>query len=143
MVQNRMYGFAAEFTANIEVTNKDDKYELKFANRDEIVEYIFGKEWAKDPADEIPGNEVVGVVKESVAEVEFSEGQTLVLDKVGNCIVIFHYETEEGRDGPFESDIIKGHYFKDEEGHTWDLRSDFGINGGLNESYTQFNIGEI
>lgn len=143
MVQNRMYGFAAEFPANIEVTNKDDKYELKFANRDEIVEYIFGKEWAKDPADEIPGNEVVGVVKESVAEVEFSEGQTLVLDKVGNGIVIFHYETEEGRDGPFESDIIKGHYFKDEEGHTWDLRSDFGINGGLNESYTQFNIGEI
>ena len=143
MVQDKIYGFAAEFPANIEVTNKDDKYELKFTSRDEIVEYLFGKEWAKDPTEEVPGNEVIGVVKESVAEVEFSEGQTLVLDKVGNGIVIFHYETEEGRDGPFESDIIKGHYFKDEEGHTWDLKSDFGIKGGLNESYSQFNIGDI
>ena len=51
-IQDRMYGLAVEFPANIQVTNKDDKYELTFDGRDQIVEIVFGKEWVKEPTED-------------------------------------------------------------------------------------------
>ena len=58
-IQKRMYAFAAELPANIEI---DDKQGLKFNSRDDIVEIIFGKEWVEETRED---NEVVGVIKES------------------------------------------------------------------------------
>ena len=83
MVQNKIYGFAAEFPNNIEVTNKDDKYELKFNKLDDIVEIIFGKEWVKKAEEELPGNEVVGL-KESYDQFN-----------IGNIEVVYNPQTQE------------------------------------------------
>ena len=52
-IQKRMYAFAAEMPHNIEVTNKEDKYELSFGSLDKTVEIIFGKQWVKE-TEEIP-----------------------------------------------------------------------------------------
>ena len=79
-IQNRMYALAAEMPANIEITNKDDKYDLKFTNRDEIVEIIFGKEWVKETT---PDNEVVGL-KESYDQFN-----------IGNIEVVYNPQTQE------------------------------------------------
>lgn len=79
-IQSRMYAFAAEMPANIEITNKDDKYDLKFTNRDEIVEIIFGKEWVKETT---PDNEVVGL-KESYDQFN-----------IGNIEVVYNPQTQE------------------------------------------------
>ena len=58
-IQDRMYGLAVEFPANIQVTNKDDKYELTFDGRDQIVEIVFGKEWVKEPTEDNKVPEIV------------------------------------------------------------------------------------
>lgn len=80
-IQSRMYAFAAEMPANIEIEVKDqDKYSLKFTNRDEIVEIIFGKEWVKDIT---PDNEVVGL-KESYDQFN-----------IGNIEVVYNPQTQE------------------------------------------------
>ena len=70
MVQDRMYGFVAELPHSLEVTNKDDKYELEFTNADNTVEMIFGKEWVKEPTED---NKVVGVIKESYEQFNIGE----------------------------------------------------------------------
>ena len=57
---------------------------------------------------------------------EFSEGQRIVIDKYDDKIVQFHYETEEGKDGPFESEIYDKTKFKDDDGEEWDIEKDFG-----------------
>ena len=62
---------------------------------------------------------------------EFIEGQTIVIDKYNDKIVQFHYETEDGKDGPFESEIYDKTKFKDDDGEEWDIVKDFG--GKLNE----------
>lgn len=80
-IQSRMYALAAEMPANIEIEVKDqDKYSLKFTNRDEIVEIIFGKEWVKDAT---PDNEVVGL-KESYDQFN-----------IGNIEVVYNPQTQE------------------------------------------------
>ncbi len=86
-IQNRMYAFAVEVPYNIEVTNKDDKYELSFANTDEVVAMIFGKEWVKEPT---PDNEVVGVIKESQKINEAYEQFN-----IGDIEVVFNPDTYE------------------------------------------------
>lgn len=68
-IQNRMYALAHEVPFNIEVTNKDNKYELKFNNTDEVVEMLFGKDWVKETT---PDNEVVGL-KESYEQFNIGE----------------------------------------------------------------------
>lgn len=80
-IQSRMYALAAEMPANIEIEVKDqDKYSLKFTNRDEIVEIIFGKEWVKETT---PDNEVVGL-KESYDQFN-----------IGNIEVVYNPQTQE------------------------------------------------
>ena len=134
MVQDKIYGFAAEFPANIEVTNKDDKYELKFASRDEIVEYLFGKEWAKDPAEEIPGNKVIGIVKES----SLTESDIKVGDKVE---IINSNDLHNGKKGEvtFIDDSITTVKLDNGRAFNYDKNQV----KKLTESYSQFNIGDI
>jgi len=65
MVQNRMYGLAAEIPNTIKVkVDKDNKAEMTFGSLDDVVKLLFGEKYVKDTI-EIPGNEVVGIVKES------------------------------------------------------------------------------
>lgn len=81
MVQDRIYGFAAEFPMNIEISNKDDKYTLKFNSIDEVVEELFGKEWVKEV--EIP--EVITPLKESTeSENELKTMLEKILEETGN-----------------------------------------------------------
>ena len=84
-IQNRMYGFAVELPVNIEVNDKG----LTFNDTDKIVEIVFGKEWVKDYS-EIPGNEVIGIVKDSKKLTESYEQFN-----IGNIEVVFNPETYE------------------------------------------------
>ena len=79
-IQKRMYAFAAEMPHNIEITNKDDKYELSFGSLDKTVEIIFGKQWVKE-VEEVP--EVVEL-KESYEQFN-----------IGDIEVVFNPETYE------------------------------------------------
>lgn len=79
-IQKRMYAFVAEMPHSIEVTNKDDKYELTFSNPDQIVEMIFGKEWVEEK------EEVPEVVKINESYEQFN---------IGDIEVIFNPETYE------------------------------------------------
>lgn len=79
-IQDRMYGLAVEFPANIQVTNKDDKYELTFDGRDQIVEIVFGKEWVKEPTEDNKVPEMV-TPEQGLQEAETnSEADTLIRD---------------------------------------------------------------
>ena len=79
-IQDRMYGLAVEFPANIQVTNKDDKYELTFDGRDQIVEIVFGKEWVKEPAEDNKVPEMV-TPKQGLQEAETNpEADNLIKD---------------------------------------------------------------
>ena len=79
-IQKRMYAFAAEMPHNIEISNKDDKYELSFGSLDKTVEIIFGKQWVKE-TEEVP--EVVEL-KESYEQFN-----------IGDIEVVFNPETYE------------------------------------------------
>ena len=79
-IQDRMYGLAVEFPANIQVTNKDDKYELTFDGRDQIVEIVFGKEWVKEPTEDNKVPEMV-TPKQGLQEAETNpEADALIKD---------------------------------------------------------------
>ena len=86
-IQKRMYAFAVEVPHQIEVSNKDDKYELSFSNLDQVVEMVFGKEWIKETT---PDNEVVGVIKESQKINEAYEQFN-----IGDIEVVFNPDTYE------------------------------------------------
>lgn len=79
-IQKRMYAFAAELPANIEI---DDKQGLKFNSRDDIVEIIFGKEWVEEPREDNKIPEVLGL-KESYEQFN-----------IGDIEVVFNPETYE------------------------------------------------
>jgi hypothetical protein len=79
-IQKRMYAFAAEMPHNIEVSNKEDKYELSFGSLDKTVEIIFGKQWVKE-TEEIPE-----VVELKEAYEQFN---------IGDIEVVFNPETYE------------------------------------------------
>lgn len=80
-IQDRMYGFAVEFPLTTEITNKDDKYELKFNTVDDIVEVVFGKEWVREK-EEVPA--VINPIKESYSQFN-----------IGDIEVVFNPETYE------------------------------------------------
>ena len=79
-IQKRMYAFATELPFNTEITNKDDKYELKFNTVDDMVEIVFGKEWVEEK-EEIP----------EVVELQESYSQF----NIGDIEVVFNPETYE------------------------------------------------
>lgn len=83
-IQKRMYAFAAELPANIEV---DEKKGLKFNSRDDIVEIIFGKEWVEETRED---NEVVGVIKE-----EENLNESYSQFNIGEIEVVFNPDTYE------------------------------------------------
>ena len=155
-IQKRMYAFAAEVPYNIEVTNKDDKYELKFSNLDQVVEMVFGKEWVKETT---PDNEVIGVIKEGnlpniskfIYDLDKDEGNAwsaehYTKDGNGNKIIIV---SKNGKSNNSAEDIkkaveekypkLKGEITENKAG-VW-----FYLNESqkLTEAYEQFNIGEI
>jgi hypothetical protein len=79
-IQDRMYGFATEFPASIQISNKNDKYELSFTTLDQIVEKLFGKEWVKETSED---NKIVGL-KESYSQFN-----------IGDIEVVFNPDTYE------------------------------------------------
>ena len=84
-IQDRMYGFAVELPANIEVNDKG----LSFNDVDKIVEIVFGKEWVKEYS-EISGDKVKEVIKDSKKLTESYEQFN-----IGNIEVVFNPETYE------------------------------------------------
>ena len=125
MVQNRMYGLAAEIPNTIKVkVDKDNKAEITFGSLDDVVKLLFGEKYVKDTI-EIPGNEVVGIVKES----EEVEALWKYIDSKPNL----HY-LKDLKNPKEVSDCINIEAKKDKE---------LAKLAGLKESYQQFNIGEI
>lgn len=129
-IQDRMYGLAVEFPANIQVTNKDDKYELTFDGRDQIVEIVFGKEWVKEPTEDNKVPEMV-TPKQGLKE-------TSIGDKVE---IINSNDLHNGKRGKvtfIDDEIIT---VKLDDGKSFNY--DHNQIKKINESYQQFNIGEI
>lgn len=88
-IQDRMYGLAVEFPANIQVTNKDDKYELTFDGRDQIVEIVFGKEWVKEPTEDNKVPEMVTPkqgLKESYQQFNIGEIEVVFNPDTYECL---------------------------------------------------------
>ena len=173
MIQNRMYGLAAEFPANIEIKNKDDKYELSFTSIDQIVEILFGKKWMKEK-EEIP--EVVELTENAKADVlikdyfnnkmDLSELHDKLEKVFGNKKdAVEYFADNEKRLKNLTEDIeakmyIDEYYPSEEEanavaakfkeqgraakvekqGNEYAVWVSF---GKVNESYSQFNIGDI
>ena len=86
MVQNRMYGLAAEIPNTIKVkVDKDNKAEMTFGSLDDVVKLLFGEKYVKDTT-EIPGNEVVGVIKESYQQFNIGEIEVVFNPDTFECL---------------------------------------------------------
>ena len=123
-IQDRMYAFAAEMPNNIEISNNNDKYELKFNTFDDIVEIVFGKEWVKE--------------KEEIPEVIKLKEDLKIGDKAQ---IVNSNELHNGKKGEvtyIDSDIIT---VKLDNGRSFNY--DKNQVKKLNEAYEQFNIGNI
>ena len=127
MVQNRMYGLAAEIPNTIKVkVDKDNKAEMSFGSLDDVVKLLFGEKYVKDTI-EIPGNEVVGIVKES-------ENKTI--SKI--------FDTEEELKKFVSKNKLKTYDITELKNGKWELKyNPDKKENKLKESYQQFNIGEI
>lgn len=122
MIQDRMYGLAAEIPNTIKVkVDKDNKAEMTFGSLDEVVELLFGKKYVKEVPED---NKVVGIVKES--------GLT---HRCLNCNKVI----EGYSDSEFCPECEKK--LTDEEKQA--ARDNSISKGVIKESYQQFNIGEI
>ena len=128
-IQDRMYGLAVEFPANIEVTNKDDKYELTFDGRDQIVEIIFGKEWVKEPTEDNKVPEMVTPKQGLKEEADF--------------VIEEYYSNEEDAKEAAKKYSQSKINFNGSEYELLVPAKEYYSNGSLTESYQQFNIGEI
>ena len=129
-IQDRMYAFAAEMPNNIEISNNNDKYELKFNTFDDIVEIVFGKEWVKEP-EEIP--EVLELKENANAD---------SLIKVGDKVEIINSnDLHNGKKGEvtFIDDFITTVKLDNGRAFNYDKNQV----KKLNEAYEQFNIGNI
>lgn len=121
-IQDRMYGFAVEFPLTTEITNKDDKYELKFNTIDDIVEVVFGKEWVKEK-EEIP--EVIELTEDIESDMYIDE----------------YYSSEEDAQRVADKFKAEGRNAKiEKQGNEYAVWVSY---GKMNESYSQFNIGDI
>ena len=120
-IQKRMYAFAAELPANIEI---DDKQGLKFNSRDDIVEIIFGKEWVEEPREDNKIPEVLDLK-------ENEEADTLIKDYYKNKMDLetLHNKLEK----LFGNKKDAAEYFAANDNRIKNLK----------ESYEQFNIGDI
>ena len=86
MVQNRMYGLAAEIPNTIKVkVDKDNKAEMTFGSLDDVVKLLFGEKYVKETT-EIPGNEVVGVIKESYQQFNIGEIEVVFNPDTFECL---------------------------------------------------------
>ena len=85
MVQNRMYGLAAEIPNTIKVkVDKDNKAEMTFGSLDDVVELLFGKSYVKE--------------KEEAPEVKASEStlkESYQQFNIGEIEVVFNPDTFE------------------------------------------------
>lgn len=128
-IQDRMYGLAVEFPANIQVTNKDDKYELTFDGRDQIVEIVFGKEWVKEPTEDNKVPEMV-TPKQGLKEED-------------DFVIEEYYPSEEDAKEAAKKYSQSKINFNGSEYELLVPAKEYYSNGSLTESYQQFNIGEI
>lgn len=128
-IQDRMYGLAVEFPANIQVTNKDDKYELTFDGRDQIVEIVFGKEWVKEPTEDNKVPEMVTPEQGLKEEADF--------------VIEEYYSSEEDAKEAAKKYSQSKINFNGSEYELLVPAKEYYSKGSLTESYQQFNIGEI
>lgn len=128
-IQDRMYGLAVEFPANIQVTNKDDKYELTFDGRDQIVEIVFGKEWVKEPTEDNKVPEMV-IPKQGLKE-------------EADFVIEEYYSNEEDAKEAAKKYSQSKINFNGSEYELLVPAKEYYSKGSLTESYQQFNIGEI
>lgn len=128
-IQDRMYGLAVEFPANIQVTNKDDKYELTFDGRDQIVEIVFGKEWVKEPTEDNKVPEMVTPEQGLKEEADF--------------VIEEYYSNEEDAKEAAKKYSQSKINFNGSEYELLVPAKEYYSKGSLTESYQQFNIGEI
>lgn len=126
-IQGMIEKVIVEFPVGISTT--DDS--LKFDSREDVIEIIFGKQWIKEEPKEVepsvPGTEVIKESKASVEEL------WKYIDSKPNLKYI-----KDIKDNPQEvSNMLNIEAKKDKELYRLLHES------SLNESYQQFNIGEI
>lgn len=131
-IQKRMYGLAVEMPNNIEIINTDNKYELKFNTVDDIVNILFGKEWIKEVRED---NKVIGLKEKKVNESENSKADNLIKDYFNNKIKTLD-ELHDKLEKLFKTKKDAVEYLVNNESR---LKKE----AKMNESYEQFNIGEI
>jgi len=131
-IQKRMYGLAVEMPNNIEIINTDNKYELKFNTVDDIVNILFGKEWIKEVRED---NKVIGLKEKKVNESENSKADNLIKDYFNNKIKTLD-ELHDKLEKLFKTKKDAVEYLANNESR---LKKE----AKMNESYEQFNIGEI
>lgn len=138
-IQDRMYAFAAEMPNNIEISNNNDKYELKFNTFDDIVEIVFGKEWVAEPKED---NKVVGIIKESKDYDDFKDLYNYYNnDRYGDDDPNFEAPEKEVKE-KFKELISNGYIVTN--GRQINLEDIKDLKEStLNEAYEQFNIGNI
>lgn len=139
-IQDRMYAFAAEMPNNIEISNNNDKYELKFNTFDDIVEIVFGKEWVKE-TEKIPEvlkleeNQQINSLKK-----DYEDFRDLYNyynnDRYGESDLNFSAPEDEVKQR-FKELISNGYITTNgRQINIDDIKN-------LNEAYEQFNIGNI
>ncbi len=85
MIQDRMYGLAAEVPHTIKIKDdKDNKTEMSFSSLDEVVELVFGKKYVKEVSEDNEVKEVQEPIKESYEQFN-----------IGNIEVVFNPSTFE------------------------------------------------
>lgn len=66
----------------------------------------------------------IQALMEEKAKSQYDKNQFIVIDNIKDDLVQYHYETENGKDGPYESEL-NNNEFKDEDGYIWNLNTDF------------------
>ena len=140
-IQERMYAFAAEVPHQVEVKSKDDKYELSFSNLDQVVEMVFGKEWIKEKED-VP--EVVSPIKESdeyfgytIEDDKEEYGGPVKKDRFVQRAINNGFDYDNNKEDKAKVD----NYYKEYKAKFKKINEQ--ESQKINESYEQFNIGEI
>lgn len=148
VIQDRMYGLAAEFPASIEVS-KDNT--LTFSGRDQIVEILFGKEWIKEPSEDnkvlkmvIPGQKIIKESEEEINSINDKINDAADIDEIQEIInniddgvlqeIAQNQYNECSRDND-DLDTAKS--------LITEVIEDNAGSDDINESYQQFNIGDI
>lgn len=134
MIQDRMYGLAAEIPNTIKVkVDKDNKAEMTFGSLDDVVKLLFGEKYVKEVSED---NKVVGIVKESdeyfgytIEDDKEEYGEPVKKDRFIQRAIDFGFDYDNNKEDKEKVD----NYYKE-------YKAKFKT---LKESYQQFNIGEI